>query len=68
MLGRNDQLVSPESGLVLVLADETKHKWLCEKDGVMPSVGDWLVTDNELRVVYVVAADKFSTLFQETRP
>jgi hypothetical protein len=68
LMGRNDQLMSPESGLVLVLDDATKHKWLGEKDGAMPSVGDFLVKDDALNVIYVVAADKFSTLFRGPRP
>jgi hypothetical protein len=67
LLGRNEQLVSPESGLVLVLEDETKHKWLCEKDSVTPTVGDFLVTDKELNVTYIVTAAKFATLFQENK-
>ena len=67
LMGRNNQLTSPDVGLILVLEDSTKQKWLCEKDGVIPAAGDWFVTDSELHVTYVVSAVKFSTLFDESK-
>ena len=67
LLGRNTELMSPEFGLTLVLDDDTHHKWLSEKDSVTPTVGDFLVTDKELNVTYVVSATKFETLFRGTR-
>ena len=65
--GRNDQLTSPDVGLILVLEDSTKQKWLCEKDGVIPAAGDWFVTDKALGVTFVVPAAKFSTLFKRSK-
>jgi hypothetical protein len=59
------KMLSPEAGLVLVLENETSHKWLAEKDGDMPSVGDFLVADKELNVTYVVTATKFKASFEE---
>lgn len=59
------KMLAPDAGLILLLKDKTTQKWLSEKDGAMPSVGDWLVRDEELKVVYVVPAAKFSTLFRE---
>jgi hypothetical protein len=59
------KMMSPDNGLTLVLRDGTTQKWLSEKDGALPSVGDWLIRDEELKVVYVVPAAKFTALFQE---
>lgn len=66
LMGRNSVLVSPDQGLTLVLEDGSMHNWLAEKDSTFPSVGDFLVRDEELNVTYIVAASKFSTLFAMT--
>jgi hypothetical protein len=58
------KMMSPEAGLVLGLENQAAHNWLAEKDGDTPQRGDWFVNDAELRVSYVVAAAKFSELFQ----
>ena len=63
--GRNDQLTSPDVGLLLVLEDSTKQKWLCEKDGASPAAGDFFVTDKELGVTYIVPVAKFKKLFRK---
>ena len=61
------RLVSPDAGLLLVLADGSREKWISEKDNVTPAPGDWLVTDGELHAAYVVSAQKFATLFEVTK-
>jgi hypothetical protein len=60
------KILSPEAGLTLVLENGAKHKWLSEKAGSAPSMGDFLIKDDELSVIYFVTANKFSTLFRET--
>ena len=67
LMGRNDQLTSPDVGLILVLEDSTKQKWLCEKDGVIPAAGDFFVTDKALGVSFIVPAQKFGELFVESK-
>jgi hypothetical protein len=64
LMGRNTELMSPESGLMLVLDDNSKHQWVSEKIGMMPCAGDFLVKDTELNIIYVVAATKFQNLFR----
>ena len=64
-LRSGSQITSPDAGLVLVLEDSTKRKWLIE-DNVLPEVGSWLVHDDVLKTDYVVTAEQFQTLFQET--
>ena len=68
LMGRNNQLMSPDAGLVLVLEDNSKHNWVAEKNSHMPVAGDFLVADRELNVTYVVAATKFAVLFREFKP
>lgn len=65
MAGRNSTLLSPDAGLVLILDDNTRQRWLAE-DGAMPSVGWYLVRDDELHHDFVVAAAKFAELFEVT--
>jgi hypothetical protein len=64
-LVRAGRMLGPEAGLTLVLADDTKRTWLAEKDGSVPSTGDWFVVDSRLQVSYVVPAPQFKALFQE---
>jgi hypothetical protein len=66
-MDRNDQLMSPESGLTLVLENDAQHKWLSERDGITPTVGDWLVRDDKLKLSLVVDAKTFSALFRGPR-
>ena len=68
LIGRNSQLTSPDVSLILVLENEQKQTWLCEKNAPAPAAGDWFVTDSELHVSYIVAAGKFSDLFEESQP
>jgi hypothetical protein len=56
-------MMSPSSGLLLTLENGTKHKWLAAKDESSPVVDDFFVTDAELKLSYVVPADKFPWLF-----
>jgi len=53
------KMLSPDAGLVLVLADDTKHNWVAEKNNNMPSVGDFLISDSELNVVFALDLGKF---------
>lgn len=64
----NSAMLSPDAGIVLVLENETRHKWLSEKDGAMPSVGDFFVRDSALNVTYIVDATKFTKLFRGPKP
>jgi hypothetical protein len=59
---RGDQLMHPDDGIVLVLEDGKKHKWIIE-DGITPLAGDMFVSDADLHAMYVVNAAKFSELF-----
>ncbi len=61
------KMLSPDAGLVLVLEDDSKHNWVAEKNNHTPSVGDFLVTDKELGIVFVVAAAQFQKLFRGPR-
>ena len=61
-LRHGGQITSPDAGLLLVLSDNTKHKWLIE-DGAIPVVGSFLVHDADLNTRYLVTAEKFAELF-----
>ena len=67
LMGRNTELVSPDVGLILVLEDSTKQKWLCETGGVVPTAGDFFVTDKDLHLAYIVPAVKFKELFRKSK-
>jgi len=58
------KMLSPDAGLVLVLENDSKHNWVAEKNNHTPSVGDFLISDTELNVVFVVDAAKFKQLFR----
>jgi hypothetical protein len=54
------QMMSPDAGLILVLADDSaKHTWLGEPGGITPTAGDWFVEDAELAINFVAPAAKF---------
>ncbi len=67
LVGPNTAVLSPDFGLLLILENGQKHKWLSEKNAPIPAAGDWFVKDAELNTVYVVSAVKFSTLFDESK-
>jgi hypothetical protein len=54
--------MSPDAGLLIVLEDGSKRKWLIE-DGAIPVVGSFLVYDADLHASYLVTAEKFAELF-----
>jgi hypothetical protein len=64
-LRHGGQITSPDAGLLLVLSDNTKHKWLIE-GGAIPAIGSWLINDADLHTRYVVTEDKFAELFTVT--
>jgi len=57
------QVMSPNAGLLLALDNQTTHRWLSEKDGYTPVVGDFFVTDDELKISLIIPAAKFGELF-----
>jgi len=61
------QMKSPSVGLTLILADGARHVWLTEKTGAMPVPGDFLISDTELNLDFVVPAGKFSKFFREQK-
>ena len=61
----NGVMAAPDAGFTLVLADDSKRRWVADKIGAVPSVEDFLVTDPELNVTYVISAAKFSEMFVE---
>jgi hypothetical protein len=66
LTSQNGQLISPEAGLVLLLEDRSRHRWLTEQGGVTPTIGDFLVDDRELRTTFIVSAARFTELFDAT--
>jgi hypothetical protein len=64
LMGRNTTLMAPDSGLILVLDDGTKSKWLAE-DGSFPAPDDYVVHDGLLHHDFIVSAAKFRELFTE---
>jgi hypothetical protein len=56
------QITSPDSGVVILLEDSTKRKWLSEGGGI-PEIGSWLIHDEILKTDYVVTENQFATLF-----
>ena len=64
LMGRNTALLSPDAGLVLVLDDGTKHRWLAES-GAIPAADDYLVRDAELHHDFVVSQKQFRELFTD---
>jgi hypothetical protein len=64
LTNQNGQLISPEAGLVLLLEDRSRHRWLTEQGGVTPTIGDFLVEDRELLAAFIVSAVKFAELFE----
>jgi hypothetical protein len=56
------QITSPDAGVSLVLADNTRQRWLIE-DNIAPAAGDWLVHDADLHARYLVTAEKFAEMF-----
>jgi hypothetical protein len=54
--------MSPDAGVSLILADNTRQRWLIE-DNIAPAAGDWLVYDADLHTRYLVTAEKFAELF-----
>jgi hypothetical protein len=59
-----DKMLSPDAGIILLLADGTKKKWLAEPNAPMPVVGDFLISNQELHVTYVVNPEQFQRLFE----
>jgi hypothetical protein len=60
------QITSPDAGLLIVLEDGSKRKWLLEANTPVPAIGMWMVHDDVLKTDYVVTAEQFSSLFNET--
>jgi len=60
------QMVGPNEGLLLALENGGTQRWVGYNGERMPIAGDYSVTDSELDSIYVVAADKFILLFDET--
>jgi hypothetical protein len=60
-----DRFLSPDAGILLVLSDGTKTKYLAEPNVPMPVQGDWFVRDEVLATTFVVTAARFAELFQE---
>jgi hypothetical protein len=58
-------MVAPDAGLMLVMEDRSKERWVADKFGAVPHVGDFLVRDPELHCTLVVPAARFSELFAE---
>ncbi len=57
------QLVGPNQGVSL-RTSEGKGRWTSEPNVPTPEAGDYLVTDAELRLKFVVPAALFESLFQ----
>lgn len=57
------KMLSPDQALVLVLDDGSKHQWVADKSGTVPVVDDYLVSDAELGVTFVIAATKVALMF-----
>jgi hypothetical protein len=58
-------MVAPDRGLMLVMDDGSSEKWVADRFGVVPQIGDFLVCDPELHCTVVVPAARFSELFAE---
>jgi hypothetical protein len=58
-------MVAPDRGLILVLDDGSREKWVADKSGVVPQIGDFVITDPELHIRVVVPAARFAVMFQE---
>ena len=56
------QITSPDAGVLLLLEDNTRQRWLIE-EGSLPVVGSLLVYDADLHNRYIVSAEKFAELF-----
>jgi hypothetical protein len=54
--------MSPDAGVSLILADNTRQRWLIEEN-IAPAAGDWLVYDADLHTRYLVTAEKFAEMF-----
>jgi len=63
--GNNGNPASPDAGVSLILADNTRQRWLIE-EGSLPVVGSLLVYDADLHTRYLVTAEKFAELFTAT--
>lgn len=59
------KMLSPDAALILVLDDNSKHRWVADKSGTVPVVDDWLVHDAELDITFVVSAEKFALMFTD---
>jgi len=59
-----DKMLAPDAGIILVLDDGRKTKWLAEPNVPMPVANDYYVVDSELHTTYVIPADKFDSLFE----
>jgi hypothetical protein len=64
-LRRGGQLVHPDEGVLIILSDGTKKKWLNE-GGVPAKAGDLLISDTDLNATYVINPEKFAELFVVT--
>ena len=62
-LRAGDKITSPDAGLLLVLEDGSKRKWLLEPNPPLPELGMWLIHDEILKTDSVVTAEKFAELF-----
>jgi hypothetical protein len=55
--------MSPDAGLLIVLEDGSKRKWLLDANAPVPAPGMWLIHDDILKTDSVVSAEQFSELF-----
>jgi hypothetical protein len=58
--------MSPDAGLLIVLEDGSKRKWLLEAYAPVPAPGMWLIHDDILKTDYVMSAEQFAELFTVT--
>lgn len=58
------KMVAPNAGLMLIMEDGSSEKWVADRFGAVPNIGDFLVRDPELRITAVVSASQFSELFE----
>ena len=59
------KMMGPNDGLQLLLENGRTQSWVSEKDGYIPTLGDFFIVDADLKVSFIVPASKFTELFQE---
>jgi len=59
------KMMGPNDGLQVALKNGRTHKWVSEKDGYVPAIGDYFIVDADLKVSFILPASKFKELFAE---